>query len=247
MKTALIADLHANREAVEAVLDHARGQGTQAWALLGDYVGYGADPAWVVDQVRALVADGAIAVLGNHDQAVIDGASAGMRPDARHVAEWTRNQLDGDQLEFLRSLPMSCRRGDRLFVHANAFDPGGWVYLMTRTDAQRSLAATDCRYSFCGHVHGPRLYHQVGPGHVGEFVPTPGVSIPVPAHRRWLAIPGSAGQPRDGNPAACYALFDDEAATITYHRVPYDHDSAGAKIVAAALPQRLASRLGDGE
>jgi diadenosine tetraphosphatase ApaH/serine/threonine PP2A family protein phosphatase len=96
-------------------------------------------------------------------------------------------------------------------------------------------------------VHEPRLFHLSGTGKAGEFVPTPDVAIPVPPHRQWLMIPGSAGQPRDGNPAACYATFDTEEPAITYHRVPYDHETAGAKIRAAKLPQRLADRLQEGQ
>lgn len=246
MKTAILTDLHANREAVEAVLAHARAQGAAQWALLGDFVGYGADPGWVVDQVRELVRQGAVAVLGNHDQAVVRGVSLGMQGDAAKVVGWTRAQLDPGQLDFLASLPLTDQRGEHLYVHANAWDPAGWAYVLTRADAVRSLHATACRYTFCGHVHEPRLYHLAGTGKAGEFTPTPGVAIPVPPHRQWLVIAGSAGQPRDGNPAACYALVDGDAATLTYHRVPYDHDSAGAKILAADLPQRLASRLGEG-
>lgn len=247
MKTAILTDLHANREALEAVLDHARQQGAQRWALLGDFVGYGADPAWVVDQVRGLVRQGAVAIMGNHDQAVVRGASPHMRPDARHVIDWTRAQLDAGQLDFLASLPMSHRHGDQHFVHANAWAPAGWEYVSSRADAVRSLQASDCRYMFCGHVHEPRLYHLSGSGKAGEFTPTPGVAIPVPPHRQWLVIAGAAGQPRDGNPAACYAMFDEAGQALTYHRVPYDHDSAGLKILAAKLPQRLAVRLEAGE
>jgi diadenosine tetraphosphatase ApaH/serine/threonine PP2A family protein phosphatase len=95
-------------------------------------------------------------------------------------------------------------------------------------------------------MHEPKLFNLSGTGKAGDFVPTPGVAIPVPPHRQWLVIPGSAGQPRDGNPAACYAMLDEAAATLTFHRVPYDHESAGVKIRAANLPQRLASRLEDG-
>lgn len=247
MKTALIADLHANREAVESVLQHARDQGAQRWVFLGDYVGYGADPAWVVDVVREFVRGGALAVQGNHDLAVVRGATPSMRPDARHVIEWTRAHLDASQIDFLAGLPMTQQRDDQLFVHANAFDPEGWAYIDDRVEAQRSMMATRCRFTFCGHMHGPRLFHLSAVGKVGEFLPHAGVTIPVPPHRQWLIIGGSAGQPRDGNPAACYALFDDAARTLVYHRVPYDLDSAGAKILAARLPQRLASRLGDGQ
>lgn len=247
MKIALLADLHANREAVESVLEHARALGVGRWVLLGDFVGYGADPGWVIDVVRELVREGAVAVMGNHDQAVARGATPQMRPEPRFVIEWTRAQISPAQLDFLASLPMTAEQDERLYVHANAWAPTGWDYIMSRLDAVRSLHATACRYTFCGHMHEPRLYHLSGTGKAGEFVPTPGVPIPVPPHRQWLVIPGSAGQPRDGNPAACYAVFDDEAHTITYHRVPYDYDTAGAKILAAALPQRLALRLEDGQ
>ena len=246
MKCAVITDLHANREAVESVLDHARSHGAQRWVLLGDFVGYGADPAWVVDQVRGLVRAGALAVMGNHDQAVVRGASPGMRPDARQVVEWTREQLNPAQLDFLASLPMTQRHGNQLYVHANAWAPAGWEYIQGRADAVRSLHATDCRYTFCGHMHEPKLFHLSRFGKTGDFVPMPGVVIPLLPHRQWLVIPGAAGQPRDGNPAACYAMFDDARHQLTYHRVPYDHASAGAKIRAAELPQRLASRLEEG-
>lgn len=247
MRTALITDLHANREAVEAVLAHAGGQRIDAWVLLGDFVGYGADPAWVVDIVIDLVRQGAVAVQGNHDAAVVRGAAPGMRPDARFVIEWTRSRLSAEQIGFLDSLPLSVTDGDRLYVHANAWHPPGWEYVAGRSDAMRSMMATDCRYTFLGHMHDPRLYNLSSTGKIGDFVPTAGVAIPVPPHRQWLVVPGSAGQPRDGNPAACYAVFDDAASTLTYHRVPYDHDATGAKILAANLPQRLASRLEDGQ
>ena len=247
MKTALITDLHANREAVESVLDHAKAHGAQRWAFLGDFVGYGADPSWVVDVVREHVASGAIAVLGNHDQAVALGASPGMRSDARYVIEWTRARMSPAQIDFLAALPLMQEQGELLFVHANAWAPAEWEYVHARADAVRSLHATDKRYTFLGHMHEPKLYHLSGTGKAGDFTPTPAVPIPVPPHRQWLVIPGSAGQPRDGNPAACYAMFDDEAHTLTYHRVPYDYDSAGDKIRAAELPQRLATRLVDGQ
>ena len=246
MRSALIADLHANREAVEAVLAHARGQQVDNWVFLGDFVGYGADPGWVVDVVRAHVQAGAIAVQGNHDQAVVQGVSPNMNADARRVVDWTRARLDNSQIAFLAGLPMTAHRDDQLFVHANAWRPGGWAYVQGRADALRCFNATQSCYTFCGHTHEPRLYNLSATGKVGEFIPIAGVAIPVPSHRQWLAIPGSAGQPRDGNPAACYAVFDDLSRTLMFHRVPYDHEEAGAKIRAAELPQRLAARLEDG-
>lgn len=244
MKLALIADLHANREAVGAVLAHAAAQGADRHAFLGDFVGYGADPGWVVDQVRAHVAAGAIAVLGNHDAAVVQGPQPSMVADARAVVAWTRARLAPDQLAFLAALPLSHAEDDMLIVHANAWAPAEWAYLQSRAEAIKSLQATDRRFTFCGHVHMPRLFHLTSTGKGGEFVPVAGVAIPLSAHRRWLAIPGSAGQPRDGDPAACYAIFDTEEHVLTFHRVPYDDATAAAKIRAAGLPTTLAERLG---
>jgi diadenosine tetraphosphatase ApaH/serine/threonine PP2A family protein phosphatase len=243
VKTALVTDLHANREAVEAVLAHAQTQEVQAHAFLGDFVGYGADPAWVVDLVREHASQGAVAVQGNHDLATVLGANPLMRIEARAVIDWTRAQLDEQQLEFLRSLPMHDERDNRLFVHANAFAPEQWEYVLNANLALRSMLATSCRYTFCGHLHEQRLFHAGQTGRAGEFVPKPGLPIKLRDDRQWLVIPGSAGQPRDGNPAAAYAVFDDADCSITYHRVPYDHGLAADKIRAAGLPLRLAARL----
>jgi len=243
MKLALVADVHANREALAAVLAHAAAQGVDRHAFLGDYVGYGADPGWVVDRVREHVDAGAIAVQGNHDAAVAQGPQPSMVADARAVVAWTRARLDARQLAFLAALPLTRIEDDALFVHANAFAPAGWTYLQTRGEAVHSLQATDRRFTFCGHVHVPMLFHLAGSGKAGEFKPSPGTPIPLSPHRRWLAIPGSVGQPRDGDPAACYAVFDDAEHVLTFHRVPYDHAAAAAKVRAAGLPERVAERL----
>lgn len=251
-RIALITDIHANREAFAAVLEHAKAQGADAYALLGDLVGYGGDPAWVVDQALALRAQGAALVQGNHDRAVAQGPLPSMHEDARQMIVWTRSRLSAAQIEALAALPMSQTRGDCLFVHANAFDPAGFAYIQGRLEAVRSLQATECSYSFCGHVHEPMLYHLSSTGKAGDFCPEPGVPIPLLPHRRWLVIPGSCGQPRDGNPAACYALFDDGRQELVFHRVPYDHEAAARRLLDASdlpaeLAQRLAQRLRAGE
>ena len=246
MKTAVLTDLHANREALEAVFEHAADQGVEQYALLGDFVGYGADPGWVVDRMRELVARGAIAVQGNHDMATVRGPSPEMRPEPRLVIEWTRGQLDADQLGFLAGLPLKHETPQVLYVHANAWAPAEWGYILGRTDAVRSLHATRSRVMFCGHVHEPRLYHLSSVGKAGDFVPTPGVPIALLPQRQWLVIPGSVGQPRDGDPAACYAIHDTGDGVLSYWRVPYDHESAAAKIREAGLPLALADRLAHG-
>jgi diadenosine tetraphosphatase ApaH/serine/threonine PP2A family protein phosphatase len=247
MKLALITDIHANREAFSAVLDDAVAHGAQRYALLGDFVGYGADPAWVLDRAMQMVAEGAVAVLGNHDAATVRGATPSMRPEPRQAIEWTRLQLDEAQLAFLAGLPYSVAEDDRLYVHANAHAPAEWGYILGRTDAALTLQATSAHHVFCGHVHEQRLYNLSPTGKTGEFQPTPNVPIPVPPHRHWLVLPGSTGQPRDGDPSAAYAIFDIAAAEVTFRRVPYDHEAAGAKIRAAGLPASFADRLRHGE
>ena len=243
MKLALITDLHANREAVGAVLEHAREHGAQRYAFLGDFVGYGADPGWVIERVREHAQRGAVVVMGNHDEAVVRGPRPGMIPEARHIAQWTREQLSADQLAFLDQLPLTVVQGDVLYVHANAHAPAQWGYVDGRSDAVQSLQACTQRFVFCGHVHAPRLYHLSGAGKAGDFVPVAGVTIPLSPQRRWLAVPGSAGQSRDGNPAVAYAMFDPQDYSLTFHRVAYDHDTAAAKVRAAGFAEFLAERL----
>lgn len=246
MRIALLADLHANREAVEACLAHAERSGAQRCVFLGDLVGYGADPGWVVDRVMERVERGDTAVLGNHDEAALNGPPERMHGDARASAEWTAAQLSAAQRAFLSGLPLAVEDGACLFVHANAAAPERWGYVHGRAEAQHSLAATAKRITACGHVHQPALYHQAPGGPVTRFDPTPGAAVPLGGRRRWLAIPGSAGQPRDGNPAACWALLDTAAGVLTFHRTPYDHEAAAEKVRRAGLPPRLAARLRDG-
>lgn len=246
MLTAILTDLHANREAVTACLAHAERRGADRYAFLGDLVGYGADPAWVIDTVQEYVRQGAIVVLGNHDAAVLEDPGKTMNPNARAAVEWTRSQLSAGQLQFLASLPLTAESGDCLFVHASAAEPRRWEYITGTVEAVRSMHATHSRITFCGHVHQPGLYNLSMTGKISSFIPAGDSSIPLSTQRRWLVIPGSAGQPRDGNPAACYALYDNVTHDLTFLRVPYDIETASEKIIAASLPPHLARRLEDG-
>lgn len=243
MKLALITDIHANREALEAVLEHAAAQGMQQQAFLGDFVGYGADPGWVVDVLREHVAAGAWAVGGNHDAAAVRGPSPQMHAEARQIIGWTHEQLDAAQRDFLAGLPLTRTEGEMLFAHANAHAPAEWAYIDGRSEAMLSLHATRSRIVCCGHMHEPKLYHLSRVGKGAHFTPTPGQPIPLLPLRQWLILPGSTGQPRDGNPAASYAVLDTETEMLTFHRVPYDHELAADKIRRAGLPPRQAERL----
>ena len=247
MRIGLLADLHANREAVEACLEALARAGCERLVFLGDYVGYGADPAWVLDTLRARVAEGAVAVLGNHDAAVDDPSASGMHAQARAAIDWTRGQLDDEQRRFLRALPLQAEDDDRVYVHANPSNPAGWGYVASLLAARRALADAPQRLSFVGHVHEPALYYdRPGEGAAAHFQPQPGVAIPLLSSRRWLAVVGACGQPRDGNPAASCAWLETGTGRLTYLRVPYDCERAAAKIRAAGLPDAFALRLLEG-
>ena len=242
MLIAVMADIHANREAFEACLAHARAHRAQQWMFLGDHVNYGADPEWVVETIMDYVSAGAVALLGNHDAAVAERRLT-MDGPAQTAMEWTRVQLGAGHRGFLAGLPLTFEQDDTLFVHADATAPRKWNYVTDRYDAARSLRGTDCRISICGHVHKPATYNLSETGHLTAFQPVTGAPVPLLRQRRWVAVLGSVGQPRDSNPAASYAMLDTEGNEITYFRVPYDVDTAAAKIREAGLPDMLAERL----
>ena len=249
MKLALLSDIHANIQAFDACLAHARAQGAQQFALLGDLVGYGADPAAVVEQAQALAAGGALLIKGNHDAMAV-APPAEIKTVGESSARWTHAQLDDHQRHFLHSLPLTLQEHQVLLVHASVDDPALWRYVYDQRAATASLnAATEwsgVRYVFGGHVHQQTLYYRGAGAGLMKFLPTPGIAVPVPRHRHWLATIGSVGQPRDGNPQAMYALFDTHKLQLTFHRVSYDHHAAAAAIRRVGLPAFFADRLEQG-
>ena len=243
MVIALLADVHSNLEALSACLAHAHESGAERYAFLGDLVGYGADPQGVVDIVAAYAAQGAIVVKGNHDAAV--EKRAGYMNDATsEVIEWTRKVLPEDRKVFLAKLPLCVRDGPMCFVHASAASPERWDYVDSPVAAEKSAEAAQTPYTFSGHVHDQMLYFQGAGGKMSAFRPLQASPVSVHnQHRRWLALVGSVGQPRDRNPSAAYALFDTTREQIAFHRVPYDHLAAARKIRKSGLPASIAYRV----
>ena len=249
MKLALLADLHANLQGTQACLADARDKGATHYAFLGDIVGYGGDPAAVVDIVMEHAARGAWVVLGNHDDAAINPPIGDADRADLAGAEWTHSKLSREQLDFLSRLPLSIREGNMMLVHASARQPQRWKYVSRVPEAADSMDAAHgvgASLVFCGHVHEQRLFYQGAVGKMMAFEPTAGVAVPVRAHREWLATTGSAGQPRDGDPRAMYAIYDDRAAQLTFLRVRYDLHAAARAIREAGLPETNAVRLGLG-
>lgn len=239
---ALLTDVHANREAFEAVLGDLAGRGVDRIVILGDIVGYGPDPGWCVDRAKDLAAEGAVIVKGNHD-AAIEGIDNSMNAIARTAIEWTRAQLDPAQGAFLQGLPYAVAEDDLIFVHASADCPKDWIYVTSERSAWPSFAASKARVIFCGHVHVPAIYSCDIGNRVQSQRITPGMPVPLIRSRRWLAVVGAVGQPRDGVPDAAYALLDTTTNELTFRRVPYDRATTAAKVRAAGLPETLALRL----
>jgi predicted phosphodiesterase len=196
---AIFADIHANRQAFGACLDVARARGAERMIFLGDYVGYGADPEWTVEVVMGMVDRGAMAVLGNHDQAV-GIPTITFNAEAQAAIEWTRGRLGMEQRRFLAQLPLALQEEDRLYVHSEASRPANWHYVQSTWDAARSIMATSLPVTLCGHIHSPALYSMSAAATVTGLVPASGVAVQLHPGRRWLAVLGSVGSPATATP-----------------------------------------------
>ena len=245
MRYAVVSDVHANLEALTAVLADAAAEGARAVLCLGDLVGYGADPGPCVE----MVAERSVAlVAGNHEH-----GAAGLldvrwfNPVARDAILWTRGRLAGDATRYLGGLPLMTMIGDACLAHASPKNPEEWDYLMSPEDGFGVFDAFDTRLCFIGHSHRPGVWSlgSGGPDHETAFRAYP-VRVPLEDGRRYVINVGSVGQPRDRDARAAYGLWDLDAREVVIRRVPYDHRAAAAKILAAGLPRPLADRLARG-
>jgi predicted phosphodiesterase len=242
MRIAILTDIHGNREAFDAVLDAARRDSVDRFVLLGDLVGYGPDPEYIVEQSARLAEDGAVVIKGNHDEAV-SLTKLSMSENARVAMLWTQPRMGRAHRDFLESLPMSHREGERLFVHASASQPAKWTYVNSAAAAAASLGATDAQHTYCGHTHLPAHFHALPGRAPAVFVPIANVAVPLSSIRRSVTVIGAVGQPRDGNAAACYGLLDVKEKTVTMRRIPYAADETLRKIKDYGLPAWLGMRL----
>lgn len=240
----LFADLHSNLEAFDACMEQAKELGVTRMVFLGDIVGYNANPGALIDRIGELVADQkAIAVLGNHDQAVFEDRRHQMNASANAAIEWTKAQLNHQQIQFLKDLPLMVQEETMCFVHASAHNPADWNYISDSMSAWRCVQSSGKPYTFVGHAHEQALFYQSAVGKLIRFAPHPGDEVPVMHHRQWVGVVGSLGQPRDGNPEACFAVFEPALEVLTFHRAPYDQFTAADKVRRAGLPEDLANRL----
>ncbi|HEY3156963.1 MAG TPA: metallophosphoesterase family protein [Candidatus Eisenbacteria bacterium] len=241
MKTALLSDVHANFEALEAVLKVADERGAGRILCLGDVVGYGASPNECLELIRDRCQ---LVLLGNHDSAASGGPEAArFNPNAKAAAHWTARTLTPDNRDYLRSLPLTKKMDPYLYVHASPAAPRDWEYIFDRFDAEPQFQFFSEPACFIGHTHQPAIFERSSSG----CIYLPPTRLLFHSTHRYIVNVGSVGQPRDRDPRACFVLLHEPAGEIEFVRVPYDIEAAQEKIRAARLPLVLASRLATGE
>lgn len=239
MRVGILSDVHANTEALLAVLSDLEASPVDRIVCLGDCVGYGADPGPCLD---LLFERCDVIVAGNHDRAVVgmlDAAS--FNALARFAVTYSADRLSRAQLQRLRDLPLESYLEDLLLVHASPFQPEQFPYLQYPEDARVAFQNRDFSIAICGHTHVPLTFHTDDPAHAVRVSLNPQVDLTQGG--RYIVNVGSVGQPRDRDPRASYAIFDTASRRLSLHRVEYDVESAFAKIEAAGLPQALGRRL----
>jgi diadenosine tetraphosphatase ApaH/serine/threonine PP2A family protein phosphatase len=241
VRYAIFSDVHGNLQALQSVLERMDELRVDRRICLGDIVGYGGDPGACIRTIRQ---SGAQCVAGNHDCAVLGTADLdSFNSQARAAVLWTRTVLGEDDCAFLSDLPPVIREDDTLFVHASPHEPDRWHYVFTRDQADRALESFEETVCVIGHTHRPLAAARRAAEPCRLSVPG---EIRIDPDIRYVINAGSVGQPRDGDPDACFLLMDRDEGTARIERVPYDIEGAERAIRNAGLPPHLAQRLRDG-
>ncbi len=239
MKYAILADIHSNLEALQAVLEDAGGKDVSGYVCLGDVVGYNANPVECLNIIRDL---GCPVVRGNHDHyCAYDDNLEGFHPVAADVVDWTRKQLSDEDRKFLRNLKYIDRVETFTIVHSTLDTPEHWGYVFDKLEAEASFAYQSTSLCFYGHTHIPLAFEKSGGVRAGLYT-----KIKATLGKKYFINVGSVGQPRDGDPRAAYVTYDMLNNEIELHRVPYDYRLTQKKISDAGLPDRVATRLAEG-
>ena len=242
LRVAVLSDIHANRPALEAVLEAIGETGVEELWCLGDLVGYGAQPDGCTELVRERCA---VTLCGNHDLAVLGELDISTFSESAAAAvEWTRAAASEETLAFLRNLAPRGSRGEVGLFHASPRDPI-WEYVLSLDQAEAGLDEMEERVGLIGHSHVALFFTRPAakrPTYAQGAQAGDGATVEI-ASGRWLLNPGSVGQPRDGDPRAAWLELDTETWAARYHRVPYDIEAAARAILEADLPTPLAERL----
>ena len=233
MTAAIISDIHANLEALQAVFKSIDQYGVDAVYCLGDIVGYGPNPNECIELVRKKCDH---VLIGNHDYAAIGKTNIEyFNQYAKAAAYWTREHLTSKNKEYLTSLPFTHQNDEMLMVHASPTNPAHWYYVLNPYDAQIEMQSFNQPLCFIGHSHVPVIY--------SESDVFRGAYFNFESGQKYIVNAGSVGQPRDGNHKACYALYDMRTQSLNYIRLEYEVQKTYSKILKAGLPPFLAERL----
>lgn len=244
MRLAVLSDLHANLEALDAVLERLGSERVDSTYVLGDIVGYGADPDAVVERVTSI--PDVVLISGNHDLAACGRFDTEWFNDkARAAIEWTSRTMDPSALDRLAALEPVLDTAEGLCVHGSVAEPAT-EYVVKDADARKSFEAGNFTRCFFGHTHLPTMFVREPDGRVHGSVLRDGREVSIDGDARVMLNPGSVGQPRDGDPRASFMVVDTGTARAVVHRVEYDVARAQRKIRAAGLPDPLADRLARG-
>ena len=240
MKYAIIADIHANLEALQVILDDAKNQKVTHYACLGDVVGYNANPKECLEIVRKMNIP---CVRGNHDEyCSTEDALEGFNPAAAEAVYWTREQLSSEEQRWLRNLKYSRMVANFTLVHATLDAPERWGYVFDKLAAAASFPYQNTQVCFFGHTHVPVAFMRDTVVRGGTYS-----KFKIDTAKKYFINVGAIGQPRDNNPKAAYVVYDMDESTIELRRLEYDIPTAQKKILDAGLPERLAERLAFGK
>ena len=243
MRHAILADIHSNLAAFEAVLEDSekRGGFEEIWCL-GDVVGYGPDPGECLQLLRQ---HRHLCIAGNHDWAAVGEVDTSyFNPEAAAACHWTASQLRPEDIDYLRHLPLTLHQDDFTLAHGSPREPI-WEYILSTQTAKANFAYFDTRFCLIGHSHVPLIF-DLDQANLCQLHQLPGELFLKQEENRLIINCGGVGQPRDGDPRASYAILDDEKGVIYHYRVHYDISTTQQKMVKAGLPLRLANRLSYG-
>jgi diadenosine tetraphosphatase ApaH/serine/threonine PP2A family protein phosphatase len=241
MRFAILADIHSNLAAFEAVLKDIDGRGgfDKIWCL-GDMVGYGPDPNECIKRLHEFEH---VCIAGNHDWAAIGKMDTfEFNPLAAEAAHWTSQVLTAENKDYLLDLPLILNENGFTLAHGSPREPI-WEYLLSTETAQENFAYFETPYCLVGHSHIPLIFAL--DGDQIELMEFGGAEVKLPG-KRMIINPGGVGQPRDGDPRASYAIYDAEARTVSHYRVEYNIEVTQRKMAEAGLPEPLIRRLSFG-
>lgn len=240
MRYVILADIHSNLEALEAVLDEASGEKIGAYLCAGDIIGYGADPQACLDKIKPLIRH---IVAGNHESAVTGKFPLeDLVDNARDAVLWTKNILPQKDIDFLNNLGLVYKNNDLTLVHGSLDNPQEFYYIFKPYEAGETFDLLDTPICFLGHTHRPQILvkRNIIISRLDDF------KAEINPDYKYAVNVGSVGQPRDGDPRAAYCIYDTAENTVEIKRVSYDIETAQRKIISAGLPRILADRLAIG-